>query len=348
MRAAHIYQYAYCPTFTGTQEKSTLPCANLLNGKYRYTDDLLKLAAGGGADHPTHGWSVCHTPINMERLRPFLDKYPDQYLASYIHEGLTRGFRRGYHKSRDCLHSRGQNHPSAQANPHIVDGKVCEELAADRLLGPLSPHLAALVHTSPLGLVPKARQTNKWRMICDLSSPINRSVNDGISPDLCSLQYARVDEAVLIVRSLGQDTQLIKLDLKNAYRMVPTHPADYTLLGIKWREKTYIDRALPFGLRSSPKIFNALADFIAWVLTSTGIPYQLHILIDSNKFELRLSQLICTWVDKKSCTRKELESLLGHLSHAATVIPQGCTFLRSLISLLPHTHAPHLASYPGS
>ena len=50
------------------------------NGKYRYTDDLLKLAAGGGADHPTHGWSVCHTPINMERLCPFLDKYPDQYL----------------------------------------------------------------------------------------------------------------------------------------------------------------------------------------------------------------------------------------------------------------------------
>ena len=280
MRAAHIYQYAYCPTYTGTQEKSTLPCANLLNGKYRYTDDLLKLAAGGGADHPTHGWSVCPTPINMERLRPFLDKYPDQYLASYIHEGLTRGFRIGYHKSRDCLHSRGQNHPSAQANPHIVDGKVCEELAADRLLGPLPPHLAALVHTSPLGLVPKARQTNKWRMICDLSSPINRSVNDGISPDLCSLQYARVDEAVLIVRSLGQDTQLIKLDLKNAYRMVPTHPTDYTLLGIKWRGKTYIDRALPFGLRSSPKIFNALADFIAWVLTSRGIPYQLHYLDD--------------------------------------------------------------------
>ena len=75
----------------------------------------------------------------------------------------------------------------------------------------------------------------------------------------------------------------------------------------------------------------------------------LGILIDSHKFELRLrldklahlSQLIRTWVDKKSCTRKELESLLGHLSHAATVIPQGRTFLRSLFSLLPHTHAPH-------
>ena len=206
--------------------RSLVPTSSTAN-----TVILIKLAAGGGTDHPSHTWLVC---VPYTHQNGATSPFP---LASYIHEGLTRGFRIGYHKSRGCLHSRGQNHPSAQANPHIVDGKVCEELAADRLLGPLPPHLAALVHTSLLGLVPKARQTNKWRMICDLSSPINRSVNNGISPDLCSLQYARVDEAVLIVRSLGQDTQLIKLDLKNAYRMVPTHPADYTLLGIKWQAK---------------------------------------------------------------------------------------------------------------
>ena len=44
---------------------------------------------------------------------------------------------------------------------------------------------------------------------------------------------------------------------------------------------------------------------------------------------------------KKSCTKKELESLLGHLSHAATVIPQGHTFLRSLFSLLSLALAPY-------
>ena len=31
---------------------------------------------------------------------------------------------------------------------------------------------------------------------------------------------------------LGQDAQLGKIDLKDAYRIVPIHPADYPLLGI--------------------------------------------------------------------------------------------------------------------
>lgn len=105
-------------------------------------------------------------------------------------------------------------------------------------------------------------------------------MNDGISPELCSLQYSRVDDAVKIIRYLGQNAQLIKLDIRDAYRIVPTNPCDYTLLGLKWRNSTYIDRALPFGLRSLPKIFNAVADFITWVLASRGITYLLHYLDD--------------------------------------------------------------------
>ena len=101
-----------------------------------------------------------------------------------------------------------------------MDEKIHAELTAGRLLGPLSSQEAALVHISPLGLVPKTRQQNKWRMIHDLSSPIGHSVNDGISPELCSLQYSRVDDAVQIIRCLGQNAQLIKLDIKDAYRRV--------------------------------------------------------------------------------------------------------------------------------
>ena len=37
----------------------------------------------------------------------------------------------------------------------------------------------------------------------------------------------------------------------------------------------------------------------------------------------------------------QLDSLLGYLSHAATVTPQGRTFLRSLFSILPRTLQPH-------
>ena len=50
----------------------------------------------------------------------------------------------------------------------------------------------------------------------------------------------------------------------------------------------------------------------------------------------KLSDLLALtklWTDKKTCTRKELESLIGKLSHACYVVPAGRTFLRRLINL---------------
>ena len=52
------------------------------------------------------------------------------------------------------------------------------------------------------------------------------------------------------------------------------------MLGIKWRGNTYVDHASPFGLRSAPKIFNAIANFIARVLACQGVTYQLLYLDD--------------------------------------------------------------------
>ena len=47
-----------------------------------------------------------------------------------------------------------------------------------------------------------------------------------------------------------------------------------------------------------------------------------------------LKQLIDTWTQRKWCKKQELESLIGHLHHAAKVVWPGRTFLRRLIDLL--------------
>ena len=54
-------------------------------------------------------------------------------------------------------------------------------------------------------------------MIVDLSYPHYHSVNAGISEDLATITYARVDNAVECIQTLGAGTVLIKMDLDSAY-----------------------------------------------------------------------------------------------------------------------------------
>ena len=111
------------------------------------------------------------------------------------------------------------------------------------------------------------------------SGPRGASVNDGIEKELCSLKYVLVDEAMREVLVLGQWTQLAKFDIESAYRLIPVHADDRPLLGMR-REKTNIDLALPFGLRSAPKVFNAVADAMQWIFEQHGVKPMLHYLDD--------------------------------------------------------------------
>lgn len=47
-----------------------------------------------------------------------------------------------------------------------------------------------------------------------------------------------------------------------------------------------------------------------------------------------LQELIQSWRSRRWCTRRQLESLIGHLHHAAKVVWPGRTFLRRMIDLL--------------
>lgn len=56
----------------------------------------------------------------------------------------------------------------------------------------------------------------------------------------------------LHVSKMGCNTLLAKIDIEHAYRNIPI-PHDRELLGMSWKGGLYIDAALPFGLRYTPK-----------------------------------------------------------------------------------------------
>ena len=81
------------------------------------------------------------------------------------------------------------------------------------------------------------------------------------------------------VISLGRGALLAKFDLESAYRLVPVHPQDRLLLGVKWEGAT-LDGTLPFGLWSAPKVFTAVADAMLWIMTQHGVQHAMHYLDD--------------------------------------------------------------------
>lgn len=143
------------------------------------------------------------------------------------------------------------------------------------MVGPLSQDQLPSVQISKVGVIPKSTP-GQWRLIVDLSSPEGASVNDGVAEELCSLSYVTVDDAAKEVLRLGTGSLLAKVDVKSAYRTVPVHPDDRWLLGMQWEGATFIDTVLPFGLRSAPKIFAALADAAVWILEQEGVKFVIH------------------------------------------------------------------------
>ena len=113
-----------------------------------------------------------------------------------------------------------------------------------------------------------------------MSSPEGKSINDGITTELCSLSYTRVDDVVKGICQAGPGTLMAKIDIKSAYRIVPVHPVDRHLLATCWKGQLYVDGALPFGLRSAPKIFTALADAFKFIIKQHGVEWVWHYLDD--------------------------------------------------------------------
>jgi hypothetical protein len=71
-------------------------------------------------------------------------------------------------------------------------------------------------------------------MIHHLSYPEGESVNDYIDPSMTSVQYTHFDKAVELIQRLGIYCFLFKMDIKNAFKIIPIKPEDFQLLGFQF------------------------------------------------------------------------------------------------------------------
>lgn len=170
-----------------------------------------------GAPPSTSQLKQIITPLRLLCFKDELRHHPDLHWVSDLLHGIQYGVQLGYKGPRRQRVSR--NLKSALEHPTVINDELTKEMKSQRIAGPFdSPPLPSL-QCSGVGVVPK--KTGSWRMIMHLLAPIDHSINDGISKKEFTLRYSTVDDAVRIIRDLGPNTSLAKMDIKSAFRTIP-------------------------------------------------------------------------------------------------------------------------------
>ena len=216
------------------------------------------------------------TPLKLCVWSTFLTRFPHDN-SQWLLQGLTDGFKIGLEGDHPL--SAARNCSSALKQPDIIDNYLREELAYGSIIGPFDKQPFPDFVMNRFGVIPKS-EPGKWRLIADLSFPFKNSVNSKIPDEHVTVSYCGITDAIPKILELGRGTFMGKFDIKRAYRLLPVNSNDRKFLGMQWREKFYVDLALPFGLRSAPKIFSQFADILQHILSNVSSVFIQHYLDD--------------------------------------------------------------------
>ena len=141
-----------------------------------------------------------------------------------------------------------------------VDNQV-KNLLENDLIEPSSSNF-----NSPIILVPKKGNTNKWRMCIDY-----RLVNKKLIADKYPLP--RIDE---ILDSLGRSKYFSVLDLHSGFHQIPIEESSRDITSFSTNQGSFRYKVLPFGLNISPNSFTRMMNLAFAGLT----PDQCFIYMD--------------------------------------------------------------------
>ena len=111
-----------------------------------------------------------------------------------------------------------ENHAEAINHPECIDKYIEKEMGEGALLGPfMIPPFIRRIGISPLSTRPK-RDSDKRRVIMDLSFPAGSAVNDGISKHVycgeeVNLTYPTIDRLAKQISEIGKSAKIWKKDM---------------------------------------------------------------------------------------------------------------------------------------
>ena len=111
-----------------------------------------------------------------------------------------------------------------------------------------------------LNCVMAEEQKDKIRPVINMSGPKGRSFNDNVDKD--KLGRSPMSSAKQFGKALiksGKGSLMSKMDMKDAYKLIPARPEDFRLQGFSWLGATFVETQQPFGATSAVNNFDVPA-----------------------------------------------------------------------------------------
>ena len=194
--------------------------------------------------------------------------------TQFIYDGFANGFDIHYDGPLNNITRESPNLKIRVGSKEELWRKVMNEVKLKRFAGPFTKEQLPFENyiQSPIGLVPKDKGT-KTRLIFHLSYPRDGdSINSGIDPGLCSVQYPDFTDAVRLCYAAGVNCSVAKSDMSSAFRQAPLKRDCWRLLVMKLENPEtkeilyFIDKCLPFGSSISCAIFQKISDAISHIV----------------------------------------------------------------------------------
>ena len=181
----------------------------LVTGTYRYLEDLRELQSHHSPYTVAQELNNVNSPMLplVHKWEEYLSDHQDKEFGEYIIRGIREGFRIGFNWSAPLAPAK-RNIPSSYSLPREVEEYISKELGQGNFVGPLPLEKLSneqIVQVNRIGVIPKGHNKGKWKLITDLSFPPGMSVNDGVTPELCSLEYVTVDKVAALAMAQGRE-----------------------------------------------------------------------------------------------------------------------------------------------
>ena len=199
-----------------------------------------------------------------------LENYEDVQVCQFVRYGWPLSY------SADTLPIPTMtNHKTALENPGQVSSFIEKECSLDAMVGPFTkPPFDRWTQVSPILTRPK-KDSDKLRVIIDLSFPEGASVNSGIQKQFYlgePMVYTlpTVLDLAAQVKQAGKGALMWKNDLARAYRQMRTDPLAYPLMCIQHLGKFYLDLCPAFGCRISGASQQRVSAAVCFLMQQRG------------------------------------------------------------------------------